>query len=110
MLPEVGARYAGLRVLPLPEGLMLVRVGDRLGALAVVNNLENAADGNADPGWPVVQLVADFVDRFLEQEGVEQDADVIHFLREERRAGGGFQPAAQEGAAHEASPQFGPGR
>ena len=46
----------------------------------------DAANRNHDPIGPIVQLVADFVDRFVEQIRFEQHLQIGFALRNEDRA------------------------
>src|SRR2546428_7963436 len=66
------------------------------------------ADGDDNPVGTIVQFVADFIDGFVEQVGLEQDLEVFLILRDEDRAGGCFQITLQEDAAHLAIPEIGP--
>src|SRR4051812_23914826 len=64
-------------------------------------DLQDATQRDVQPGGAIVQLVADLVDRFFQQERVEQQTDRLQLRGEKARARGGLQPGAQEGAAHE---------
>src|SRR5216110_2083600 len=56
----------------------------------------------------MVELIADFVNGFVEQIGFEHDLKVVAIFRNENRAIGRVQIALQKHAAHLAIPQIGP--
>ena len=50
----------------------------------------DAADRDDNPRGAVVELVADFVNGFVEQVGFEHDLKVVGVFRDEDRVGGRF--------------------
>src|ERR1700730_11002241 len=71
-------------------------------------NVFDAADGDDDPVWAVVELVADFVNGFVEEVGFKKNLEVVRILRNKGRVGGGLQVFLKEDAAHLSIPNVGP--
>src|SRR5436305_3067244 len=78
------------------------------GLLRYSQNMLDAADRDDNPRGAVVELVADFVNGFVEQVGFEHDLKVFAVFRNENRVTGRVQIALQKDAAHLAVPQIGP--
>ena len=66
------------------------------------------ADRNHDPIGPMVQFVADFVDRFVEQIRLQQNRQIAFLLRKKTRARGRSQIALEKRRAHLPIPKIGP--
>jgi len=68
----------------------------------------DAADRNDDPGRPIVQLVPNFINGFIEQVGFDHDLKVLAVFRDEDGVACCLQVALQKEAAHVTIPEIGP--
>src|SRR3954451_2279987 len=70
--------------------------------------IEDTAYGNAQPSWPILQLVGNFLQALLEHVGAEQNPALLRVGREELGVSGSFQIALHKDGAHPSAPAFGP--
>src|SRR4051812_36374968 len=75
---------------------------------ALLQDVLDAANRDHDPIRTIVQLVADFVDRFVEQVSFEHDLEVVFIARHERRPRRRLKIAHKKSAAHLPIPEISP--
>ena len=73
-----------------------------------LQNMFYALDGNEKPIGTVVQLIASFVDRSFQEEGLKQDFQFLPFFRHEGRASCRIQVRAKKNPAHGMEEQLRP--
>src|SRR4051794_16296370 len=77
-------------------------------SFTLLQEFHDSLDRNFNPGRAVVQLIANFVNRFFKQMRPEQSGEVIGFLRQKRGASDRLQVSFQEGSAAPLVPKSSP--